>query len=117
MPYGNDDPTLDEQIDQHMENLAHGKEMGECWDEGYAKGKREGDRMREALLSYAAVQPLHSKHPGQIQRDLRAIAGEEHFHVKMISDDRCLICRHDLRHEIHKREPSRFAPGESDVSD
>lgn len=67
----------------------------------------EIDRMREALLSYAAVQPLESKHPGQIQRDLRAIAGEEHVHVAMISDSRCLICRHDLRHEVHTRLPQK----------
>jgi hypothetical protein len=69
----------------------------------------EVERLREALLSYAAVQFLPSKSPGQIQRDLRAIAGEEHIHVAMISDSRCLICRHDLRHEVHTRLPQKSA--------
>ena len=62
----------------------------------------EENRMREALLSYAAIQPLDKKSPGEIQRDLRSIAGEHHDHVRMISDDRCLICRHDINHEVHQ---------------
>ncbi len=103
MPYGNGDPTLDEQIEQHMESKAIGEEISKAWDEGYAEGKRDGDRMREALLSYAAVQYLPSKSPGQIQADLRSMAGQPHIHVAMISDSRCLICRHDVRHEVHKR--------------
>ncbi len=79
MPYENGDPTLHDTI----------------------------ARMREALLSYAAVQFLPSKSPGQIQADLRSMAGQPHIHVAMISDSRCLICRHDVHHEVHKRLPEK----------
>ena len=40
MPYPNGDLTLDEQVDQHMENKAISKEMSACWDEGYAEGRK-----------------------------------------------------------------------------
>ncbi len=59
--------------------------------------------MREALLSYAALGPLDGP-PGQVQRDLREIAGEQHIHRASIGSDRCLICHHDLRHEVHTRK-------------
>lgn len=72
----------------------------------------ERDRLMEALETmecairhYAYHQPLHAKRPHEIQRDLLAIAGDEHHHVKSIGDDRCLICGHDLRHEVHTRAP------------
>ncbi len=42
MPYSDGSPTLGEQVEQHMETRAIHKELTECWDEGYAEGKREG---------------------------------------------------------------------------
>lgn len=63
----------------------------------------EAERLREALRTYAAIQRLDLKTPGQLQRDLRAIAGAEHVHVASIGSDRCLLCGLDLRHEVHKR--------------
>ena len=61
----------------------------------------EADRMKDALLSYAAVQPLDIKRPGDIQRDLRSIAGKKHKYQRMISDIRCMICCHNKEHEVH----------------
>ena len=49
MPYPDGNPTLGEQIDQHMENKAIGEEMGKAWDEGYAEGKRESEERIELL--------------------------------------------------------------------
>ena len=42
MPYSDGNPTLGEQVEQHMETRAIHKELSACWDEGYAEGKREG---------------------------------------------------------------------------
>jgi len=67
------------------------------------KNENEAERLREALLTYAAIQRLDLKTLGQLQRDLRAIAGAEHCHVASIASDRCLLCRLDLRHEVHRR--------------
>ncbi len=68
----------------------------------------EIERMKEALRTYAAVQPLHSKPPGQLQDDLRAIAGQEHIHVASIGSDSCLVCCCDRRAPVHKRMPRPF---------
>jgi len=59
-------------------------------------------RVVEALRTYAAVQPLNLLKPGQIQDDLRAIAGDRHTHRRSIGSDRCLICRRDLCDPIHQ---------------
>ena len=66
----------------------------------------EGERLRKAIQSYAAHQPLDIKTPGQIQRDLHAIAGDEHIPVASLDGDICFICKRDLRHAIHIREES-----------
>lgn len=86
--------------------------------ESLRRGEREGvdgwwtvmqdaadgiERLEGAIRHYACQQPLDLKSAREIQADLLSIAGDEHYHVRSIGDDRCLICGHDLRHEIHKR--------------
>lgn len=59
--------------------------------------------MERALRRYAAIQPIDLKSMGEVQDDLRAIAGDRHMHRKSIGSDECLLCGHDLRHEVHQR--------------
>lgn len=61
----------------------------------------EALRMKEALLSYAAVGPLDLLKPSEIQRDLRSIAGWEHAFRPMIMGSLCFICHHSKHHEVH----------------
>ena len=65
--------------------------------------------MERALRRYAAIQPIDLKSMGEIQNDLRAIAGDRHTHSNMIGSDECLLCGHDLRHEIHRRKEAIMA--------
>lgn len=55
-----------------------------------------------AIRRYANHQPLDVKSPREIQRELLAIAGDEHVHVASTSDA-CLICGRDLRDDVHIR--------------
>lgn len=55
----------------------------------------------DAIRHYASHATLDLLHPSEIQRDLRAIAGERHMHRKSIGSDACDLCGRDLRNEIH----------------
>ena len=59
------------------------------------------ERVTRAVRNYASHQPLDLMTPGDIQRDLLAIAGDKHRHRASIGSDDCLVCGRDLRHEVH----------------
>lgn len=64
------------------------------------------NNLKSALLAYAGQAPLDRLSPREIQRDLRAIAGQPHIHRASISSDQCWVCKRDLRDPIHLRKES-----------
>ena len=62
--------------------------------------------MKSAIQGYASRQPLDLIKPAELQAHLRAISGDPHTHVRSIGTDQCLICRRDLRDDVHVRSVS-----------
>lgn len=64
---------------------------------------RRYKQLRDSVRNYANHQPLDLKSPSEIQKDLLAMTGDRHRHMKSIGSDSCLICGLDLRDPIHLR--------------
>ncbi len=61
--------------------------------------------MERALRRYAGFGSFEGRTLHQIQRDLLAIAGDQHIHDgRMIESDECFLCGRDLRADVHLRE-------------
>lgn len=95
MPYKDGNPTLGEQIEEDARRRYY-------TDDVLAEA-RDLATVVKAVQDYAATAPLDLKSPGEIQSDLRAILGEPHVHRASIGNDRCALCRRDLRDAVHKR--------------
>lgn len=72
--------------------------------------EREHRRICRAIGHYAEHAPIDLKSPSEIQRDLRAICGERHYHVASIGSDECDLCGRDLRNEVHISVAFRTTP-------
>ena len=65
--------------------------------------KKENDRLVLAIKDFAGFAAIDLMSPREIQIRLRSICGERHHHENTIGSDRCIICKHDIRHNIHLR--------------
>ncbi len=61
--------------------------------------------MERALRRYAGFGSFEGRTLGQLQRDLLAIAGDQHTHDgRMIESDECFLCGRDIWAEVHRKE-------------
>ena len=62
----------------------------------------EIERLRKAIEDYAHFAPIDLNSPREVQDQLLFILGKKHTHYASINSDQCFVCKHDLRHEIHR---------------